>query len=92
MDFFVKNSDEVIASEGYEQVKESPALLAELVAAMAPGGKKRSAAATDANDSDYKRMRVIPLRQKLNEKVLDVDGSRETLIARLVAVAETATH
>ena len=92
MDFFVKNSDEVIASEGYEQVKESPALLAELVAAMAPGGKKRSAAATDANDSDYKRMRVIPLRQKLNEKGLDVDGSRETLIARLVAVAETATH
>ena len=92
MDFFVKNSDEVIASEGYEQVKESPALLAELVAAMAPGSKKRPAAATDANDSDYKRMRVIPLRQKLNEKGFDVDGSRETLIARLVAVAETATH
>jgi hypothetical protein len=93
MDFFVKNAQEVMASEGYMQVAESPAIMQEMVAAVVSGNKKRLAdASTDANDGDYKDMRVIPLRQKLNEKGLDVDGSRETLIARLAAVAETATH
>ena len=72
-----------MASAGYEQVKESPVVLSELVAAMASGRKKRPASSDSDGERDYKRMRVATLRQKLDEKKLDVDGSKEMLIARL---------
>ena len=86
MDYFVKNAQAVMASKGFEQVKESPAVMAELMAVGFGGSKKRSAPA-DANDDDrdYKRMRVATLRQKLDEKSLDVDGSKEMLVSRLEA-------
>lgn len=35
------------------------------------------------DDEDYDTMRVCKLRQKLHEKGLDVDGSRDALIAAL---------
>lgn len=85
MDYFVKNPQDVMASDGYEQVAESPAIMREMMAAMADGSKKRPASAvSDSNDDrDYKRMRVATLRQKLAEKGLDVDGSKEMLVSRL---------
>ena len=83
MEFFVKNAHEVMSSEGYEQVKESPAVLAELVAAMASGSKKRPASSDADAGRDFKRMRVATLRQKLDDKGLDVDGSKEMLVSRL---------
>ena len=83
MEFFVKNAEEVMASEGYEQVKESPAVLAELVAAMASGSKKRPASSDADAGRDFKRMRVATLRQKLDDKGLDVDGSKDMLVSRL---------
>ena len=50
--------------------------------AMAVGSKKRPA--EDGSGGDIKRMRVSTLRQKLDEKGLDVDGSKEMLVARLL--------
>ena len=70
-------------------MKESPVVLTELMGAMAAGTKKRPASPDAADGRDYKRMRVATLRQKLDEKELDVDGSKEMLISRLeVADAE----
>ncbi len=83
MDFFVKNSDEVTASEGFEQVAESPEIMREMMAAMSSGGKKRPASSDADSERDFKRMRVSTLRQKLDEKKLDVDGSKAMLISRL---------
>ena len=84
MEFFVEKSDEVMASEGFEQVAESPEIMREMMAAMSSGNKKRPASSRP-NDTgrDYKRMRVSTLRQKLDGKGLDVDGSKEMLVARL---------
>ena len=83
MEYFVTNAQDVMASDGYEQVTESPAIMREMMAAMAAGNKKRSAGSPDAEGRDYKRMRVATLRQKLDEKGLDVDGSKEMLVSRL---------
>ena len=85
MDYFIKNAQDVMASEGFEQVKESPAVMAELMAVGFCGNKKRPASALADDDRDYKRMRVATLRQKLDDKKLDVDGSKEMLISRLEA-------
>ncbi len=90
MDFFVKNTQEVMASEGFAQVKESPAVLTELMAAMASGSKKRPASSDVDSERDFKRMCVATLRQKLDEKKLDVDGSKDMLISRLEAAEAEA--
>jgi hypothetical protein len=59
-------------SEGWNLLKESP-LCAELV----------GAAPTKFSATDIDSMRVATLRRKLEEKGLDVDGTRETIIRRL---------
>ena len=85
MEYFVANADDVMASEGFDQVKESPSILTELMSVALGGSKKRPASADADNNRDYKRMRVATLRQKLDDKKLDVDGSKEMLISRLEA-------
>ena len=82
IDYFVANSADVMASDGYEQIEQSPSITKELMLAMAAGSKKRHA--EDSSGGDIKRMRVSTLRQKLDEKGLDVDGSKEMLVARLL--------
>lgn len=54
------------------------------------GGKKRPAdTSTDAEEErDLKRMRIATLRQKLDERGLGIDGSKEMLVARLEESAE----
>lgn len=85
MEYFVANADDVMSSEGYKQVAESPAIMGEMMAAVVAGNKKRSAGSLDNDGRDYKRMRVATLRKKLDDKKLDVDGSKEMLISRLEA-------
>ena len=85
MDFFVRNAQAVMASEGFAQVKESPAAMAELMDVGFGGSKKRPASSGADSGRDYKRMRVATLRQTLDEKKLDVDGSKDMLISRLEA-------
>ena len=84
-DFFVLNAQGVMASEGFAQVQESTAVLTELMTAMALGSQKRHASSDADSETDYTRMSVATLRQKLDEKQLDVDGSKETLVFRLEA-------
>ena len=89
MDYFVANAQAVMESEGFAQVKESPAVMAELMAVAFGGSKKRPASSDADSARDYKRMRVSTLRQKLDDRSLDVDGSREMLVSRLeIADAE----
>ena len=85
IEYFVSNSEAVMNSEGYAKVEESPAVLSELMKVTVGGSKKRPLPSdgADANPRDYKRMCVSVLRQKVDEKGLDVDGSREMLISRL---------
>ena len=83
MEFFVENAQEVMASEGFELVKESPAVMAELMDVALGGSKKRPASSGVDTTRDFKRMRVATLRQKLEEKGLDVDGSKAMLVSRL---------
>jgi speckle-type POZ protein len=59
-------------SEGWNLLKESPLCL-ELV----------GAAPTLFSETDIDSMQVATLRRKLDEKGLDMDGTRETLIRRL---------
>ena len=89
MEFFVKNSQAVMKSDGFEQVKESPAIMAELMVVGFGGSTERPAPSDPDGERDYKRMRVSALRRKLDEKGFDVDGSKEMLISRLEA-AEVA--
>ena len=82
VDYFVANPADVMASEGYDEVKESSDIVQELMLAMA-ADKKKKRPASDVGNDDIKRMRVSNLRQKLDEKGLDVDGSKDMLVARL---------
>lgn len=85
-DCFVKNSDTVIGTDGYEKIKESRDLLEDLLCAALSGsnGKRFSSSVENDDDGrDYKRMRVAELRTKLEDRDLDVDGSKGMLISRL---------
>jgi speckle-type POZ protein len=88
IEFFAVNPTVVMSSSGWKQVEESLPLMNELMAVLA-SNKKRPAPANDADeDRGYKRMRVSTLRRMLDEKGLDVDGSREILISRLEEVED----
>ena len=53
-------------------------LMKDLLAAVARGEQSG-----DSNSTDYNTMRVGTLRKMLDDKGLDVDGSREAMIALL---------
>jgi speckle-type POZ protein len=82
MDYFVENPTSVMSSPGWANMRESAALLTELLE-VAFSNKKRSAPAASNEARDNKRMCVSALRRRLDEKGLDVDGSREMLVSRL---------
>jgi hypothetical protein len=83
LDFFAEYAKSVKASSGWEKIRESAALMDELVEVLV-NNKKRLAPADESDEErDYKRMCVSSLRRKLDEKGLDVDGSRDMLISRL---------
>jgi speckle-type POZ protein len=82
IEFFAENAKSVKASPGWAKLRESAALLDELMDVLVNNNKKRSAS-VDSEERDYKRMCVSTLRRRLDEKGLDVDGSREMLISRL---------
>ena len=84
MDYFVANSEAVMASAAYEQVKESSSIMGDMMAALsAVASSKKRPATPSRNGKDYKRMRVTKLREKLDAKGLDTDGSKEMLVNRL---------
>jgi hypothetical protein len=82
MDFFAANPTSVMSSPGWANISESAPIMKELIEVLVIK-KKRSAPADAEEERDFKRMRISSLRRKLDEKGLDVDGSREMLISRL---------
>ena len=80
MDFIVEHKVEVLEKVS---LKDAPGgLLADVLAAMARWEKTNG----NYNASEKDRwctMRVSDLRRRVHEKGLDVDGSRDTLIAAL---------
>ena len=78
MDFIVENGVEVYEKLSFEQVPSY--LMKDLMAAVNRGKKKDG---TSGSSNELNTMRISELRRKLHEKGLDVDGSRETMIATL---------
>ena len=76
MDFLVKNGGEAAERLSFDDIPSY--MMKDLLTAVNRNVHKVSA---DAND--FSMMRVSTLRKMLDEKGLDVDGSREAMIARL---------
>jgi speckle-type POZ protein len=83
VEFFAENAKSVKASPGWANLRESAALLDELMDVVFINKKRPAPAYQSDEETDYKRMCVSTLRRKLEEKGLDVDGSREMLISRI---------
>jgi len=82
VDYFVVHAEEIRKHPSFQKVKESACILDELMEALLSKRILRSFSLGD-NDVDYDTMGVNLLRRKLDERALDVDGSREMLIQRL---------
>jgi len=80
MDYIVANKLSIMGKVSFDNVPGG--LIMDVLAAMARGEEQTG---DDADDESVKyiRMRVGTLRNMLDEKGLDVDGSREAMIALL---------
>ncbi|KAL7545717.1 hypothetical protein ACHAWF_009071 [Thalassiosira exigua] len=74
MDFILANRSEVLEKVSFEDAPGS--IASDILAAS-------MRIHPDEEGNEINTMRVCSLRKKLHEKGLDIDGSRETLIARL---------
>mmetsp|Transcript_15058 Transcript_15058/g.24505 ORF Transcript_15058/g.24505 Transcript_15058/m.24505 type:complete len:409 (+) Transcript_15058:101-1327(+) len=82
MDFIVENTAEVLEKVSLKDLPGGPTMFADILAAMARGEKENESEQSSGNDQ-LSTMRISDLRRKVHEKGLDIDGSRETLIATL---------
>ena len=76
MDYIVVNKDDIIGKVSFDNI---PGFATDLLTAMSRGEQN----STIGDITNYNKMRVGTLRKLLDEKGLDVDGSRETMIALL---------
>jgi len=81
----VQNKVEVLQKVSFEDAPGT--LIGDVFAAVARGEKKSGNNAAD-NDDQLCTMRISDLHRKVHEKGLDVDGSREMLIAALKGSSE----
>ena len=83
MDYIVANKREITGEVSFDNVPG--AMITDILAAMARGeeGSEYDSDSEDGHRIDYNKMRVGTLRKILYEKGLDVDGSREAMIALL---------
>ena len=88
MDYMLENKDVVLENIRFDDAPGS--LVSDVFAAIARADTKRGGGGTADKDSNsvshFNSMRISELRQKVYEKGLDVDGSREMLIASLKGV------
>lgn len=84
MDYIVENKAEVITKLSFADTVPGT-LMRDLLVATARGEMRSGGADVNA-DSQYDSLRISELRKKAHEKGLNVDGSREMLIAALKAV------
>jgi hypothetical protein len=87
MDYIVVNKAEVIEKLSFANAPGT--LMRDLLVATARGEKIVGGSGGDGDDkSRFNAMRISELRKKAHEKGLNVDGSREMLIAALKSVQE----
>lgn len=79
MDYIVENKLAVMEEVSFKDCPGTPTLMKDVLGAVARETKDGA----DNNDNRYSIMRISELRKELYEKGLDIDGSRETLIAAL---------
>ena len=84
MDFVVKNKAEILKKKTLANATEG--LTNDILAAMMRGERKSGDRAND-NAVEYSSMCISELRSNAHAKGLDVDGSREMLIAALEAAS-----
>ena len=77
MDFIVKNKDEVIGKISFNDAPGN--LMSDLLVAVSREQNRAGA----ISENEFNVMRISELRRKAHERGLDVDGSREMLIAAL---------
>ena len=86
MDYILENKSEVIKILSFAD-NIPGALMRDLEVTTARG--ERNVGGSDVNvDNQYDSLRISELRKRAHEKGLNVDGSREMLIAALKAVQE----
>ena len=76
MDYIVKNKDDIIGKISFDKVPGG--IVTDVLSAMSRGEQSG-----DGDKINYNKMRVATLRKMLDDRGLDVDGSREAMIARL---------
>jgi len=76
MDYIVANKRDIMGKVSFDNVPGG--LITDVLAAMS-----RGEVGDDGDNKDYNTMRVGTLRKMLDEKGLEVDGSRESMIALL---------
>ena len=85
MDFIVENKREVLQRVSFQDVPGD--VCKDLLAAMSRHYDEDSTGDDDENETDVEKMcstmRIRDLRRMLDDKGLDIDGSREALIAKL---------
>jgi hypothetical protein len=82
MDFIIENSAEVMDKITVNDLL-TPTLIRDVLAAVSRREKKLGGRDGDGGDSKFNSMRICELRRESYEKGLNVDGSREMLIAAL---------
>ena len=87
MDFIVENKETVMQQERLSFQDVPGDVIKELLAAVSRHDKEKSSSSHDGNETggekSFSHMRISDLREKLHDKGLDIDGSREALIAKL---------
>eukprot|EP00804_Cyclotella_cryptica_P015156 CCRYP_000713-RB/>CCRYP_000713-RB protein AED:0.39 eAED:0.31 QI:0/-1/0/1/-1/1/1/0/145 len=76
MDYFVSYAEEIRRTPSFQRIEESAHVMVELMDALLSKRMLRSFALGE-KDLEYSSMGVNLLRTKLEERGLDVDGSRE---------------
>ena len=85
MDYILENKSEVIKKLSFTDVPGT--LVRDVLVATARG--ETNVGGADVNvDNQYDSLRISELRKKAHEKGLNVDGSREMLIAALKTVQD----
>jgi len=80
MDFIVENKVNILQKVSFKDVPGT--MISDVLAAMARGEKKPGND-KGSDEDQLSIMRISDLRERVHQKGLDVDGSRETLIAAL---------
>jgi hypothetical protein len=81
MDFIVENKADVIKKISFTDAPGT--LMNDMLTAVVRSETEKSANPAGNDENDLSFMRVSELRKKAHKRGLDVDGSREMLIASL---------